>query len=517
MRRRQFLQTGATAAATVTTPLFIGPLAQSSTFTELALSDEADIQGHGSDGHPSFLVAYESAENQQDLREEVRSYDEGKVLREYPDLNMMAVTLSWEHAGRKNTLGLDRFGGGLEGLDYVRFADANLKEMSYPDPVDELETESTVSLTSDLTRRERLSLSIREVLSSKSSPTTSGLAFDGDAPEATLVEARDLVGADDTVVGSVDTSTVTVAVIDTGINPSNTLAESRLHDESTGYAKAGDPTVGADGASAVADGDGHGTWVTHCIAGTNGFAPDAEVLALKSLGDDGGGETADIVAGIEKATDVGADVAACLSLGSPKWSEALADALEKAYEAGVLCAVAAGNDRYGTIWIASPASAESGLGVQATNVPESGDRDETQIAYFGNIGPHTGVSDLSEGKSTGATPHIAAPGMNISVEPEGSLTGTSMAAPMVAGAATLLRADGYSVDETWDRLTEHAHPLPEAGETETQNGLLDVEAALNGTEPDTTQAEARTDESIARDEGNRLLSNAMGARIARLF
>ena len=517
MQRRDFLSTTGATAAAITTPSLIGPfdgrIGSSDTLTAAALNTE-NIKTFG-DSNPSFVFFYEDDSARSSLESWVSSSKARELKRDHTTVGMMTISMPWSEVGVKQystgigsyDIGLDRIDGGAQALEYVDTIDANLV-LSRPEPIDELGGTDMASL--DLGFLEKASL-FAETRSWNPTPEATGLAFDGDATEATLTESRTHVRADDTVLSGVDTSSTTVAVIDTGVNTGTNLPESRLHSDSTGFANDGDPMYSSDGTDAVADGDGHGTWVAHCIAGSNGFAPDATVLGLKVLGDDGSGQTADIVAGIEKAIDVGADVA-CLSLGSPQWSEALATALAEAREAGVFCAVAVGNDRYGSVWVASPADSSDGFPVQACNVPESGDRDETELAYFGNTGTDPGSTDLSGGESEGAVPLLAAPGMKVTIElPSGAstLSGTSMAAPHVSGGAAVLRAAGHSVNETWDRLIEYAYPLPNAGATEAKHGLLDVKASLNATEPENEPGDVRTDEAAARDRFNEALSAVM--------
>lgn len=529
MKRRQFLQTAAATAgiATATPSFFSSYLGNPNKLTNFAVSSDADLETFGGDSNPSFVVRYDQEADESALRNFITEDTEtGQIIREYSNLNQMTVTLSWDEAGRSSVLGFNTYGGGLEDLSYVQFADANaFLPRTEPILPDSLEDDASYGET--LNRREKFMVEMRSAVGD-SGPSTDGLAFGDDAPEATLLDARELINAPDSLIDEIDTSDVTVAVIDSGANGRSAFdrevdgeTETRILDASTDFTTGGDPTVGEEGERAVADSDGHGDWVSMCTVSNHsdsqyrGFAPDADLLVAKCL-DDGRGSASKIVAGIDLAIDQGADVA-CLSLGSPKWSEVLADALEDAYEAGVFCAVAVGNDRYGTVFPASPSSSERGFPVTATNVPESGDRDDTELAYFANTGPHAGTTDLSDGKSANSKPKLAAPGMNIDIDPVGILSGTSMAAPMVAGAAALLSAEGYDAEQIWNRLTEYAYPIPNAGETETEYGLLDVEAAINGTEYEDTQADVRTDEAVARDAGNRVLSDTMGRRLAGLF
>ena len=527
MNRRRFLTTGATATAAIATPGFITfDLGSPDTLTALAIDSAADIDAFGTDGNPSFLAPCETEADRDALIEFVEDEADGRVIRTYEHVDQIVFSVPWEHAGRTTRFSIRTYGGGLEDLDYVSWADANaFLPRTEPFEPDTLESRSEVSFRDALNRREQIVLGLRDVFGA-SVTDTAGLAFDGDAEEATLQDARELVNASQSTLDGVDTSDVTVAVIDTGANGRSPFDddedESRIHPASTDFTTAGDPTVEENGESAVSDSDGHGDWVAMCIASNHsdvryrGFVPDADLLIAKSL-DDGTGSTADIVAGIELAIDVGADVA-CLSLGSPMWSQALVDALEKAYEAGVLPVCALGNDRFGSVFAANPASAPEGFAVAATNVPESGAREDTRVAYFSNVGPHPGTTDLSDGDSQdGGEPKLGAPGMNISIDPVGTLSGTSMAAPMVAGAAAVLRADGHDVEESWRRLTEYAYPIPGAGETEIGYGLLDLEAALNEDEIEERQPDVRDDDATARDAWHNLVSNTKGRRLAGLF
>ncbi len=517
MYRRDLLKTAGATAGALTTPAFIGPLGgplgSSATLTALARQDRSAIQTYG-DGNPSFLFPYEDSDQRDSIQSYVTSND-GRVLRDLESAGFIVATVPWGAAGLQSTYGgLQYWSGGFDDLGYIEYADANVS-LSYPEPIEEFAAAGDVS--HDLGVLESTAMQFR---SASANPNLEGLAFDGDAVEATLTEARDLVRASDSFLDGIDTSGVVAEAIDTGAEDDPVFEDAdsnlRFTDPSTGYAKSGDPTVGADGPSAVADGDGHGSWVTGCIAGANGFGPDADILVAKSLGDDGSGEVGDIAAGLELAIAESADVV-CLSLGSPKWSQSLADTMNAAWDAGVFPVVATGNDRYGTTYVACPASDDDAFGVNATNVPESGDRDDTKIAYFGNVGPHPGLGDFSGGKSRGATPKLAAPGMKVRVEPFGVLSGTSMAAPMVAGGALVLAAEGYTNEEIWDRLTACAYPLPNAGVTETEYGLLDVQAAVEGHEYEDSQEDVRNEAAIARDEFNRGYAEVRGRTLGGLF
>jgi subtilisin len=82
--------------------------------------------------------------------------------------------------------------------------------------------------------------------------------------------------------------------------------------------------------------------------------------------------------------------------------------------------------------------------------------------------------------SLGPEVEIAAPGAEVCSTVPGEydlLSGTSMAAPHVAGALATLLADGYSPSEAQQRLLESAEDLGHP-DTDQGNGLLDIAAAL---------------------------------------
>ena len=119
------------------------------------------------------------------------------------------------------------------------------------------------------------------------------------------------------------------------------------------------------------DNDGHGTMVAGIIAASGalkGVAPDAELLVYKVLepSEDGpaSGDTSDVIAGIGDAIKDGADII-CMSLGGEldRTNDALALAVNRAVDAGVIVVAAAGNDGpyIGTIY--SPASYENVIAV----------------------------------------------------------------------------------------------------------------------------------------------------------
>lgn len=179
------------------------------------------------------------------------------------------------------------------------------------------------------------------------------------------------------------------------------------------------------GSNDVQDDFGHGTHVAGIAAaaadngeGAAGVAPRAQLMTVKVLDDTGAGWYSDIADGILYAADNGADVIN-LSLGAAYPSGVLERAAAYARERGVVIVAAAGNTSGPVLY---PAALPDVLAVAASD-------QQDEPAVFSSYGPQV---------------DLAAPGVNIysTWYNGGYLTqsGTSMAAPHVAGTAALLRA-----------------------------------------------------------------------------
>ena len=196
----------------------------------------------------------------------------------------------------------------------------------------------------------------------------------------------------------------------------------------------------------------HGTHVAGIAAGNantlaegariSGVAPRAylgnyKALTIPTDADVGlDGNSPELVAAIEAAVADGMDVIN-MSLGEPEIEPArdiVVKALEAAARAGVVPVVSAGNDfdQFGRGSVGSPAAAPSAITVGAVTTTRGGPDDV--IASFSSSGPTPLSLQLK--------PEVSAPGASIvSAAPRSSwatLSGTSMAAPHVAGAVALL-------------------------------------------------------------------------------
>lgn len=250
----------------------------------------------------------------------------------------------------------------------------------------------------------------------------------------------------DVALACVDGTGVTVAVLDTGVDASHPLLANRIVPggwnvliNSSSTLDLGDGQDN-DGDGLVDEMTGHGTHVAGIIAQV---APGAGIMPIKVLDSDGVGDAFYVAAGVYQAIGSGADVIN-LSLGSTRDARVLAEAVEAAHDAGIVVVAAAGNsDR--EVPPEYPAIDEHAFGIAATDAQDA-------KSEFSNFHP-----DLL----------LSAPGTDIvSAFPGGgyvSWSGTSMAAPWVAGAAALLLAGNpdLTVAGVGDRLAASADPIPD--------------------------------------------------------
>ena len=207
---------------------------------------------------------------------------------------------------------------------------------------------------------------------------------------------------------------------------------------------------------------GHGTHVAGTIGGTAyGVAPAVALVAVRTLDCEGGGETSGVIAGIDWAARdhrKGTPAVANLSLSGPA-GENVDAAIRGLVDDGVTVAVAAGNEDDDAC-DSSPAREPTALTVAAT------DRDDRRASF----------------SNRGSCVDLFAPGVDIVSDwysgdtATEELSGTSMAAPHVAGAAALLLgADpGLSPAQVADRLLGSATAGVVRGRRDTVDRLLYV-------------------------------------------
>jgi serine protease AprX len=273
---------------------------------------------------------------------------------------------------------------------------------------------------------------------------------------------------------------VGVAVIDSGITswhddlnlPTGGYGRRVVHFKdftTTGSPNVWTPTVPSDPY-------GHGTHVAGIIAGSGfdsdgrrtGVAPGVHLVGLKVLDGDGNGYVSDVIAAIDYAVAIKDTYnvrVINLSVGAgvteSYWLDPLAQAAKRAVDAGIVVVASAGNlglnaegeSQYGGI--TSPGNAPWVLTVGASSHQGTARRSDDVIGGFSSRGP-TWI-DFA------AKPDIVAPGVGIEsladphstlyadypdylldgsrpmrYKPYLSLSGTSMAAPVVSGTVALM-------------------------------------------------------------------------------
>lgn len=202
-------------------------------------------------------------------------------------------------------------------------------------------------------------------------------------------------------------------VIDTGVFAG--------HDDFSGRVL--DGFDGVEDGHGTTDCAGHGTHVAGTLAGTTfGVAKEAFIVPVRVLGCDGSGSVSGIIAGLDwVVADHDTEPAvANMSLGGIA-SLTLDAATQAVIDDGVTLVVAAGND-FSMGCVYSPARVDAALTVSASTRTD-------RVAAFSSTGPCVdlfapGEAILSAGLASPSATLVA--------------SGTSMAAPHVAGAAALL-------------------------------------------------------------------------------
>jgi serine protease AprX len=298
---------------------------------------------------------------------------------------------------------------------------------------------------------------------------------------------------------------VTVAILDSGINPDADLIEptNRIL-ASVNF---------ADG-RATRDPGGHGTHVAGIVAGNGtrsagefvGIAPQANIVDVRVLNSTGSGRLSSVVRGIEWVVahrDVYNIRVMNLSLGAPVTvsyrTDPLSAAVEIAWRRGLVVVAASGNTGPARDTVTSPGIDPYAITVGATDDLGTLTTLDDTLAFFSGWGT----------ADSNAKPDLVAPGRRIvSLRAVGStldtlfpdrvvtaangatylrLTGTSMSTPVVAGAVALLleRRPDLTPDQVKSLLVRTAQPYgQESGTTLPDqaadgSGLLDVAAAMS--------------------------------------
>lgn len=228
-------------------------------------------------------------------------------------------------------------------------------------------------------------------------------------------------------------SGVRVAIIDTGIDTAHPDLAANIVG---GYSAVGYTT-------SYKDDNGHGTHVAGTVGaidnlvGVIGAAPRVSLLGVKVLDSAGSGWVSDIIEGLDWAVANGARVVN-MSLSGSTYVSAFQAAIDRANEAGVVVVAAAGNTGGA---VGYPAAYNGVIAVSATDAYDV-------IASFSSRGPEVDLA--APGVTIRSTYWSATRGSTYA-----DLSGTSMAAPHVSGAAALVLSTpvgGWDADAdgAWD-------------------------------------------------------------------
>ncbi|MEO6082656.1 MAG: S8 family peptidase [Umezawaea sp.] len=274
-----------------------------------------------------------------------------------------------------------------------------------------------------------------------------------------------------------------VAVLDTGIDATHP-------DLADAVTEAKDFTGSPSGTD---DKVGHGTHVASIITGNGarsagkyqGVAPDTRLLVAKVLDDTGNGTESGVIAGMEWAAAQGAKVIS-MSLGSPPsgGKDPTRDAVSESVnrltaQSGALFVVSAGNSGPTSGSIGSPGVADAALTVGAVDRADA-------LAGFSSRGPRGGDGAIK--------PDITAPGVDIVAARAANgrigtpaddgyvaLSGTSMAAPHVSGAAAILagRYPDWTPAQLKSALMGSARPGEQLSVYQQGAGRVDIAKAVS--------------------------------------
>lgn len=227
-----------------------------------------------------------------------------------------------------------------------------------------------------------------------------------------------------------------------------------------------------------ADGNGHGTHVSGTIlanGGTDGkgifgVAPQSKLWSYKVLNDRGSGYSDDIANAIrtvaDQATAQGVHVVISMSLGSSTKASLISDAVDYAYNKGVLVVAAAGNDGPADNTIGYPGALANAVAVAALeNVQENG---TYRVADFSSRGNSATDGDyVIQERDV----EVSAPGRAIeSTWKDGSyntISGTSMATPHVSGLAAKI----WAANPGWSNVQVRTELQNRAKQNDIKGGL----------------------------------------------
>jgi len=274
---------------------------------------------------------------------------------------------------------------------------------------------------------------------------------------------------------------VTIALVDTGIAQHKDLKDriigfnDEVNQKKTAY-----------------DDQGHGTHCSGDAAGSGaassgkymGPAYEASLVGSKVLDANGSGSFSDVIAGIEWAVENKDKYnirVMSMSLGGTASGtykdDPVCQAVEKAWDAGIVVVIAAGNSGPGAETVGTPGMDPKIITVGAFDDRGTPSKADDKMASFSSRGP-TPYDGLTK-------PDVISPGVNImSCSNKGdtykSASGTSMATPIAAGVCALIVAANPDLkpDQVKEILMKSADKMPGTGPNDEGAGVINPDKAV---------------------------------------
>ncbi len=259
--------------------------------------------------------------------------------------------------------------------------------------------------------------------------------------QAMLDVTTPAIGAASTHQAGFSGAGVVVAVLDTGIYPHEDLVTP------SNRILAWNDLL--QGRRSPYDDNGHGTHVAGIIAGNGrssegkycGVAPEARLVGVKVLDENGNGWSSDVIAGIEwciqnqRMLNIRVLNMSLGSIPQADWHwDPLCRAASEAWQRGIVVSAAGGNELSKQGITCTP-----GVNRKIISV---GNIDDQQTLVLEDSDSRPSTAQTTQAVQNAILPDLVAPGSNItSLKIDGgytTLSGSSMAAPLVAGAAALI-------------------------------------------------------------------------------
>jgi subtilisin family serine protease len=242
--------------------------------------------------------------------------------------------------------------------------------------------------------------------------------------------------------------------------------------------------------STQTDGHGHGAHVSSLILSNrhtrggkyNGIAPDADLVSIKAFGDDGSGTYLDVIRALDWVVNNKDQYnirVLNLSFSAPPqsyyWDDPLAQAVMRAWQAGIVVVAAAGNTGPGAMTVGVPGNVPYVITVGAVSDNETpGDMTDDFLTEFSSAGPTVEGFIKPDAVAPGA--HLMGlmppnsqlaqnhPEMYAGFDYYYSLSGTSQATAVTSGIVALVLQANPSLtpDDVKCKLMSGAHAAVDA-------------------------------------------------------